>query len=488
VLGVLLAVAFSIAAEGLFFTALAVGVFLIVRSLAPARWAETRAALPSMLPGLLVAGVVAGALLAYPLYMHFAGPQTFDATGFNQREFSEDAGSYLVFGHRTLGGWAKLTVHLAPNETEETSFFGGSMLVLVVASLILLWRRGDRARRATLRALAIVAVLFIALSLGPRLHFMGTHTSVPMLYAAVAHLPLFDAALPGRFALVVVGVFGVVLALTAEELLGTRRTSAEPAGSDPPQPADQEDGAESTPPDGAEPARPDGAEPAEPDGAKPFRPVGWRTQTAFAIAFVVALVPLVPLPVQVTERSPEPAFIADGIWKQYVPEGGALTALPFAINMAGDGQRWQAYTMARGGRQFRIPDGYFLGPAPKDVGENGGDGTDGEDGTKVKGRIGAVMRHTDWLFLRAGLYGYVASIGNRDRELARADFEYWGVYAVFLPDTLTGNAGWPLDHWALQQTATDLLGQPERVGGVLLWPIRPGVDPLDRRPRARVKR
>jgi hypothetical protein len=415
-LGVSLAVAFSIAAEGLFFTALAGGVFVITWSLARATRAEARAALPTVLAGLGVTAVVAGALLAYPLYMHFTGPQTFARTGFNQRHYAEDIASYFAYADRSLAGWAGLRNTLAPNPTEETSFFGVPLMVLVVVSLIMLWRRADAGHRATLRAVAVVGGVFLVISLGPRLQFFGNDTDIPLPYALVARLPLFNSALPARFSLVLVGVFGVVLALTAEEML---------------------DRGTMTP----------------------------RMRTAFAAAFAVALVPIFPLPLLYTERTGEPRFIADGTWERYVPEGGVLTALPFAINVAADAQRWQAYTMARGGRQFRIPDGYFLGP---DV-----------TGKEGKGRIGAVPRRTDWLFLRAALYGYVADIDNWDRAQARADLQYWGVDAVFLPDRLTGAEGM-LFRSAVEITATDLLGPPERVDDVLVWRIRPGLDPVDR--------
>ena len=417
-LGVLLAVGFSIAAEGLFFTALAGGLFLIAWSAAKATRAEARAALPGVLAGLAVTAAVAGTLLAYPLYMHFKGPQTFGQTGFNQRDFVEDFGAYFVYADRSLAGLAGLSGHLAPNTTEETSFFGAPLIALIAVSLIMLWRRADPGRRATLRALMIVGAIFITISWGPRLNLFGTETPIPMPYALLAHLPLFDAALPARFALVLVGVIGVVLALTVDELL----TYGLPA----------------------------------------------RRQTAFVVAFAVALVPIFPLPVLVTPRAPEPRFIADGTWEKYVPEGGVLSALPFAINVAADGQRWQAYTMARGGRQFRIPDGYFLGPE-EEV----------EPGQEVKGRIGAVPRRTDWLFLRAAFYGYVAQLDNWDRAQARADFAYWGLDAVFLPETVTGSDGM-LDRSAIERTATDLLGPPEHVDDVLVWRIRPGVDPVDR--------
>ncbi|WP_433302431.1 DUF2079 domain-containing protein [Actinoplanes sp. CA-030573] len=416
VLGALLAVGFSIAAEGLFFVALAGGVFLIAWSVPRATRAEARAALPTVLAGLGVTAVVAGVLLAYPLYMHFTGPQTFGGTGFNQRHYAEDIASYFAYSDRTIAAWAGLTNDLAPNPTEQTSFFGLPLMILVVAAWLLLWRRADAGRRSTLRALAVVGGVFMVLSFGPRLLIFGTETDIPLPYAILQRLPLFDSALPARFALVLVGVFGVILAMTADLLLD-RETVPHPA------------------------------------------------HTSFAAAFAFALIPLFPLPLLTTVRTPEPKFIADGTWQRYVPAGGTITSLPFATNVAADGQRWQAYTMARGGPQFRIPDGYFLGP---DTG-----------GKKEKGRIGAVPRRTDWLFLRASLYGYVAQVTNWDRAQARADFQYWGIDAVFLTDEITGADGM-LYRAAVELTATELLGQPERVDDVLVWRIRPGVDPIDR--------
>ena len=416
ILGVLLGVAFTIAAEGLFFTALAGGVFVVAWSLSRAHRDEAREALPTVLRGLGVTAVVAGALLAYPLHMHFAGPQTFAGTGFNQRHYAEDLASYFAFSDRTLAAWAGFGSSLAPNPTEQTSFFGLPLMLLIVVAFALLWRRADPGRRATLKALAITGAVFLVISLGPRLRIFGLETTIPLPYALLQRLPLFDAALPLRFALVIVGVFGVVLALAADMLLDRDEV---------PHPA----------------------------------------HAPFAASFAFALIPLIPLPLLVSERTPEPKFIADGTWQRYVPEGGTLSALPFAINVAGDGQRWQAYTMARGGKQFRIPDGYFLGP---DVG-----------GADEKGRIGAPPHRTDWLFLRAALYGYVPQIDNWDRAQARADLQYWNVDALFLPDEITGPDGM-LFHSAVELSATELLGPPERGEDVLVWRIRPGVDPVDR--------
>ena len=281
-----------------------------------------------MLKALGVTSVVAAALLAYPLYMHFAGPQSFSGTGFNQRYYVEDVAAYVNYSSRTLAAWAGLSgAALAPNPTEETSFFGLPLVVLVVVALVLLWRRADDGRRATLRALIVVGVVFMVLSWGPRLQILEHETPIPLPYAVLAHLPLFDSALPLRFALVLVGVIGVVLAMTVDRLL------TEPL-------------------------------PTRRRADRRRRRVRRGARAADPAA-----------PAHQPSARPEPAFIRDGIWKDYVPEGGVLTGLPFANNASADAQRWQAYTMARGGRQFRIPDGYFLGPG-------------GENGT---GRIGAAV-------------------------------------------------------------------------------------------------
>jgi hypothetical protein len=413
ILGLLLAMGFSIAAEGLFFTALASAIFVLVWSLSPATWAETRKAAPTVLAALAVTAVVAGALLAYPLYMHFDGPQTFSGTGFSQRHYVEDLAAYISFSSRSLAGWAGLdSAYLASNPTEETSFLGLPLVILVICSLVLLWLKATAGRRATLRGLILVGVSFLLLSLGPRLHLFKQETTISLPYRWLMHLPLFDSALPARFSLVVTCVAGVVLALAADRLL------TEPT-------------------------------------------ISTQTHTAFAAAFAVALVPIIPQPLLTFDRSPEPAFISQGLWRKYVPEGGVLSALPIAVNTADDGQRWQAYTLARGGQQFRMPGGYFLGPG-------------GRNGT---GRVGAPWRLTDWRIFRAAAYGYIAPVDDYDRAQARRDFAYWGVNAVFLPDEITGPDG-PLYRAAVEITATDLLGPPERVGGVLVWRIRPGVDPV----------
>ncbi|WP_433114416.1 DUF2079 domain-containing protein [Micromonospora sp. CA-246542] len=317
ILGVLVAVAFSIAAEGLFFAALALGVFVAVWALHPAHRAEARAALPTFLRGLGVTAVVAGVLLAYPLWLHFAGPQRFHGTGFDPVIHSEDIAAFAAFPRRSLAGEVGLGTALAPNPTEENSFFGVPLLVLAVVCFVALWRRADPGRRAVLWALGVVAVIFSVLSFGPVAKIDGRRTDLPMPFDILGQFPVVNAALPARLALVVAPVIGVLLAYTVEQL----RTSP---------------------------------------------PRHRSTELAWAIGFAVALLPLLPTPLLTDEREPIPRFITSGTWREYVSDGNTLTPVPLTVDIYPDGQRWQAYALAHRHGEFAIPGGFFLGPGGPD--------------------------------------------------------------------------------------------------------------------------
>ncbi|SDZ05293.1 hypothetical protein SAMN05444365_10566 [Micromonospora pattaloongensis] len=408
-LGVLVAVAFSIAAEGLFFTALACGIFLAAWALDPGRRAEARAALPALLRGLGVTAVTAAALLAYPLWLHFLGPQRFHGTGFDARIHAEDIAAFGAFPERSLAGIAGLGTSLAPNPTEENSFLGLPLLILTVAGLVLLWRAAGPGRRATLRALAITAAVFTVLSWGPQVKWFGHITDVPLPYALLEHVPVFNAALPARLALVVTPVIGIVLALTVDHL----RTAA-------------------------------------PRTAAPR-----RSGLAWTAGFAVALVPLLPTTLLTIEREPIPTFITSGAWRQHVPAGGVLAPVPFTLDVLPDGQRWQAYALAHRQGEFAIPSGFFLGPG-------------GPDG---RGRIGPVPRTTDALLFDVARTGVVPPMTDADRAAARSDLRHWNVDVVVLADRVHG-AKFPVHQPELLRATTDLLGPPQRVHDVWLWRVQ----------------
>ncbi|MBV1854904.1 DUF2079 domain-containing protein [Catellatospora sp. NEAU-YM18] len=413
ILGLLIAVCFSIAAEALFFTALALGVFTLAWALS--RRTETRALLRPALTGLGTAALIAGALLAYPLWLHFLGPQGYHGTGFDPKVHNEDLAAYAAWPERSLAGALGLNAKLAANPTEENSFFGAPLLLLIIVGLVLLWRRADRAHRATLRALAIVAGVFIVLSLGPELRWLGRLTGTPMPEALVGGLPIFNAALPSRLALIVAPVFGLLLAW-----LGTALTRPETATGNP----------------------------------RPLPGPRW----VWVAAFAVALVPLVPTQLLARDRVPVPHFFAEGTWRQYVADGGTVVPVPITNDLVPDGQRWQAAALADaagGGKGvFRLPAGFFLGPG-------------GPNGT---GRIGPIPRPTQTLLEEVAKTGTVPPIGDTERAALREDLRYWQGSIVVLADDVHG-AHWPTYQPALLQTMTALLGAPERVDDVWLWRV-----------------
>lgn len=295
ILGLLIAVAFSITAEALFFAALALAVFSLFWIIA------RRPAVTTFLKGIGVAFATSLVFLAYPLYLHFAGPQRYHGTGFDPKVHNEDLAAYAAWPQRSLAGLLGLNTHLAPNPTEENSFLGAPLLALAILGFVLLWRRTE------VKALAVTAAIFMLLSLGPQLRFMGRLTGVPLPEKFLGSLPVFNAALPSRLALVVAPIVGIMLAWLVS-------------------------------------------------AAKP------GPKSVWIAAFTVALLPLVPLPILARDREPVPHFFSAGVWQSYVEGEGVIVPVPLPNDLVPDGQRWQAEALAQGDRVFRLPAGFFLGP------------------------------------------------------------------------------------------------------------------------------
>jgi hypothetical protein len=398
ILGVLIPVQYSLGGETLFFAAL--GCALFIGCLLITGHREPRENVIAFGRGLSVAALTAMALLAYPLWMQFRGPDSFHGTGFSQGIHSEDLLAYGSFPARSLSGLAGLGGHIAPNPTEENSFFGVPGLLLLIGLAILVPRHLEGARRRLALAVAVSAGVFAVLSLGPEVRIDHHRTGVLLPYTLLKPLPLFDSALPGRFALVVALLGGVLLALGLDTPLRHRR---------------------------------------------------W-----VAAALVVALLPLVPIPLHTMDRSGVPHFISSGGWRRYVQPGQTLIPVPPVSDLLPDGQRWQTYALStRDGAAFRIPAGFFLGPG-------------GPDG---RGRIGPTPRPTFTILSDAALTGKAQAVTPAMREQARADARYWGGSVVALPASPgTGNR-WAGHYSTLLRVATDLYGQPTRVDDMWVWQL-----------------
>jgi hypothetical protein len=286
--------------EVLLFTALALGAFVIAYGLMSPRRAMREAR--QFLPGLGVAGVVALVLLAYPLWWQFTQPGSYHGQPFAPDEYVTDLASLATFARQSLAGNGALARALSVSATEDDTFFGPFGLVMIIVSMVVLWR--SLAARAT----AIAGIALLVCSLGTKLRVGGVVTPVPLPFGLVKHLPLFDLVSVVRLGMVAAVVAGVLLALATDRLPSFSR----------------------------------------------------KGRRLFVAGLVLALVPLTPKPLATFVAPPLPAFLADGTWKQYVTGDHTLVPVPLPeVTTGREGMRWAALT----GLRIPMPRGYFMGPA-----------------------------------------------------------------------------------------------------------------------------
>jgi hypothetical protein len=370
-LGLLVTAQVFLGEEVLAFLVLACGVFTVAYALAdPA--AARRLAGP--LAGRVAVGAVtAGVLLAYPLWFQFLGSGHYRGLPFDPASYVLDLGSFTAMARATVTGSDAVPGHLSPNATEENSFFGLGLIVLCAVVVVWLWRR------PLVRALAVCAVVFAALSLGPQVRLNGHLTDVPGPYRLVAGLPVVDLAVPARFPLVCLPVLAVLLALSVDRVF-----TAPAAGTD-------------------APARP------------PVRLL-WTG------AVLAVLLPLTPTPLWTRPVWPVPDFVATGQWRSYVPAGRTLVPVPPTTGgEATAGMYWSARTNLA----FTVPGGYFIGPqGPEDL----------------RARWGSPDRPTAVLLDRVAFTGQVPPVGPEQRRQAVDDLRYWRAAVVVQGGLTNGNA------------------------------------------------
>jgi hypothetical protein len=407
--GLLTVVQYSVGAEILFFLGLAVGVYAVVWCVQ--RRGAFRLLAPRVARRLAVAGLIAGALLAYPIGMQFAGPQAYQGTGFNKLGIWENVLSFGAVPWASLGGHAHLWVKLARNFGEENSFFGPVLAIAAVVYLARLCSRKVWARRVgpstidmvQARALAATALFIMVCALGPRLNLASWHSHVPLLWAALQHLPLFDSALPGRFALLLIPVVALLIVSFIDDVSELPR--------------------------------------------------GDRRRTRALVLGVAALLPLVPVPLPASQVPPLPRFISSGDWRHYLPPGTTMVSLPPSSYDTYDAQRWQTATDFA----FSVQGGYFLGRGPD------GRSTVGTVDTPTTTLIGNLIRKD----IQPVLTDEVIAAAQRD-------LAFWHAGLVVLPDPTPGlGHNWAKYHDELLGIGRELFGKPQRVDDVWLWVVTP---------------
>ena len=308
VLGLLVVLQVFINEEVLLFAALTLGVFVI--AYAALAWARVRVYWRRFLARLGVTAITALVPLAYPLWFQFAGPQSYSGQPFEPGKFVTDLLSLGAYARQSLAGNAAIARELSVSPTEDNTFYGVPLLVMLVISVVLLWRN------LAARAAAIAGLVLLVMSMGPELRVGGYDTGIPLPFALIAHLPVIDLVSVTRFAMVPTTIIGVLLALAADRV------------------------PELSP----------------------------RRRRAFWIGLAVAIVPVLPKPLPVVEAEPLPPFIAQQMWREYVTEGRTLVTVPLPeVTTGRAGMRWFALS----GLDYAVPRGYFMGPANPPLNKTG---------------------------------------------------------------------------------------------------------------------
>jgi len=387
--------------EILFMTAVGLGIFCVVVWLSRRREHPGEAA--HFLRGLAVAAAGVLAVLAYPLCVQFFGPQSYHGLPQFVRNFGADLGSFTAYAQRSVAGNAVTAGSLAQNAAEENAFFGWGLVILFFG--LVAWMR----RNVAAVTLAAIALLFAAMSLGPRIFLNGINTGVPGIWAILHSVPVLNSAVPTRWAMAIAPVVGIVLAL------GCQRASD--------------------------------LVKAQPSARGPVR-------VAMITAVAMALVPLVPTPLQTAPMDPVPDFVASGMWREYVDDNHTVVTLPLPDSGYPDPLRWSAIT----GQDMRIAGAYALLPNQNPL-----------DPTDRTALFAPPWRPTSGLVASIREGNPIPEITDTRREMTLADLRYWKAAVIILTPQVRDIE--------LLRAMSDLLGfQPTWTGGAWMWDVRALVD------------
>jgi hypothetical protein len=228
------------------------------------------------------------------------------------------------------------------------------MLVVLLLAAVCFWRD------LRVRALALAFVVLEVLSLGSRTVVVGglhiPATLMPWYY--LQGLPLLSQSLPNRFSLLADGAAAVVLAFSLDLAWGRATGRAAPAAAD----ARAADVPVADAPAADAPAADAQAAPAAPDtapataGPPPAPAPAWRKAAAVAL-IALAIVPIIPLPLQTAAVIATPAGWQQAFARLRLASDARVLVVPLQPPTV---MRWQADTGVPGS----VIGGYCIAPTP----------------------------------------------------------------------------------------------------------------------------
>lgn len=306
ILGLLLAYQVFLGEEPLLISMLAFLVFAI--AYAASRPRRALAMTRPMVIGLLIAGVIAVAIVGYPLWVQFFGDQSYRTLPHGP--IGNDTAAFTRFATKSVAGQAGAAADVSMNRTEENAFFGWPLIVLMVTLTIWLWRM------VLARAIAVSMFVMAWLSLGVQVVVDHHETGIPGPWKLLMNLPLFNSMLESRLVMGCIPAVGALLAIATDRV---------------------------------------------------FRAAGSPNQRELPLrglwvgVLVAVLLPIAPTPLDTIPRPSTPDFFRDGTWKRYVTTG-SLVAVPLPNFADARALHWQT----EAGLGFPIADGYFVGPMGPD--------------------------------------------------------------------------------------------------------------------------
>ncbi len=307
-LGVLTAVQLFTGEELLLDTAVAGLVIAVVLVLVNTREIAGRAMAAAA--GLGSAAVAALVLAGYGLWVQFHGPLTEHGSPWKVTHFRNRAAAFVTPGSKVLlhtkADAAAMVAHPS-YVVEYVAYLGWPLLVVLLAATIRYW--ADRRIRVAALSCAVLEIF----SLGTVQVVRGVTVPRALLpWHWLTHLPVLSQVLPDRLSILADGLAATVLAVALHLAL----TRAREAGGG-----------------------------------------WWRRAIPVAIA-VIAVLPLIPVPYQVTRVGQPPAGYLAAFSRLRLPRDAPVLVLPLPYGHQSLPLRWYAET----GLPGSMNGGYFIGP------------------------------------------------------------------------------------------------------------------------------
>ena len=302
-------------------------VILAAVVLALSRPSQVKTSLHHGITALALACVIVGVSVGYPIWAMVAGPYRYQGPAYaggvsadllgtlaptSLQRFAPSglsaAGSRLLFG----------------NLTENGSYIGLPLTVILVVLMVLCWRH------RWIRFTALMAVITVVLSYGPHLVVGNRQTGIPLPWDVLQHFPFANNIITVRLALYTWLFVAVLVALGMDALHDRwRRTPSLRATRPRPGPA---------------------------------RVAGACLLGGLALISALSLVPAWPIP---TAPAAVPPYFSDPVVDRIAPGSVALIS-PYPSVAETQPQLWQAVA----GMRFRIIGGYGLFAGPKGTSTN----------------------------------------------------------------------------------------------------------------------